>query len=193
MPESYTHLFAKRLLAEWLRNRACPVKVYSDDDYCIIALEPIRALVPARDPLKGVYEEYPVCLTEPRSTTLHHPWIDGKIPTYDELISLDRCPDYILDIAVMHMGQIKYGLEIVHSHDVSGAKIEGLHIATRDIPFELYKVRAEWVLNHCQPPTSLKLERLTPAPYRRLSFTTTSSQPSYIKNAVPRERNILSS
>jgi hypothetical protein len=170
MPESYTHLFAKRLLADWLRKCSYSVRMDTDDDYRLIALEPIRALVPATDILCGVYEEYPICLTTGGPTTLHKPWIDGKIPTYEELIAQNQPPAYILDIAVLNMGQVKYGIEVVHRHEVPGTKIAGLQIATHDIPFELYRVSAEWILNHCRPPFSLTMQRLIPGPRRPLPF-----------------------
>lgn len=162
MPESFTHLFAKKLLAEWLRKNSYPVKMEVENDYRLVSLNPIRALVPATDPFKGVYEEYPICLASNGQTTLHTPWEGGVIPTYEELIARNQRPAYILDIAIIHMGQIKYGIEVVHRHDVTETKINMLRLATGDIPFELYKVDATWVLNHCNMPYELELVRLLP-------------------------------
>lgn len=162
MPESYTHLFAKKLLAEWLRKNTFPVKMEIENDYLSVSLHPIRALVPASDPFKGVYEEYPICLASSGKTTLHQPWENGIIPTYEELIARNQRPAFILDIAVLHMGQVKYGIEIVHRHDVPETKVFMLKMATHDIPFELYKVSAEWVLNHCKMPYELTMTRLLP-------------------------------
>ena len=160
MPESYAHLFAKQLLANWLRQRACPVRMFADDDYRLISLAPIRALVSATDPLRGVYEEYPVCYIEGGPTTLHKPWENAVIPPYHELVARHQQPAYILDIAILHMGQVRYGLEVVHRHEVSVSKVAGLLIATHDLPFELYRVNADWVLGQCSPPRTLTMKRL---------------------------------
>jgi len=55
MVESYAHLFAKELLATWLRNRVVPVQVGVGQDHSLIGLDPIRALVDRNDPQQGVY------------------------------------------------------------------------------------------------------------------------------------------
>ena len=172
MPESYAHLFAKELLAQWLRARAVPVHVTEDGEYSLVALDPIRALVPRNDPLKGVYVEYPICLTASGSTTLQEPWPSGAIPSYDDLIARQQPPAYILDIAVLQFNQVKYGIEVVHHHPVSDSKVAILQIATHGFPFELYQVSASWILNNCTPPSHLKMERLIPGTRRYLPFAT---------------------
>jgi hypothetical protein len=172
MPESYAHAFAKALLAQWLRERAVPVQVSEPGDYSMVALDPIRALVDRKDPLQGVYLEYPICLVAGGATTLQQPWPPAAIPTYDELVARGQPPAYILDIAVSHFGQIKYGIEIVHHHLVPDSKIAILQIATHGRPFELYQVHADWILNHCQAPHHLQMERLIPGARRFLPFST---------------------
>jgi len=174
--ESYAHRCAKQLVCQWLRERAHPVAYDSDSSYSLINLDPVRALVPSLDPLRGVYEEYPLCLTAELRTTLHQPWTATSIPTFDELIARNQSPAYILDIAVLHMGQIKYGLEIVHRHSVPAHKITALQLATGDLPFELYEIDASWVLNQCAPPSRLQVRRLLPAPRRLLPFETAQKE-----------------
>ena len=170
MPESYAHVFAKELLAQWLRSRAVPVQVSEPGEYSLISLDPIKALVPQKDPYKGVFVEYPICNTASGVTTLHEPWIGSTIPTYEELVARGQSPAYILDIAVLHFGKIKYGLEVVHTHPVPDAKVSILQIATHNHPFELYQINASWILNHCQPPHKLQMERLIPGMRRYLPF-----------------------
>jgi len=172
MPESYTHLFAKELLAQWLRSRAVPVQVNQPGDYSLIALDPVRALVPRDDPQSGVYVEYPICMAASGVSTLQEPW--ATVPTYDELVARGQPPAYILDIAVLHFGQVKYGIEVVHCHPVPDSKISILQIATHKFPFELYQVDATWILNHCSPPHHLQMERLIPGVRRHLPFQTAS-------------------
>jgi len=172
MPESYAHAFAKELLAHWLRARAISVQVSQPGDYSLVALDPIRALVARDDPHLGVYVEYPVCNTTTGLNTLQEPWSAGVIPTYDELIARNQPPAYILDIAILHFGQIKYGIEVVHHHPVPDAKVSVLQIATHSFPFELYQINASWILNHCQPPHALQMERLIPGIRRNLHFPT---------------------
>jgi hypothetical protein len=159
--ESYKHLFAKRLVIQWLRDQARPVRLEADGDTLLIDLSPVRALTSASDPYRGVYEEYPVCLTASGTTTIHQPW-QGGIPTYEELVARGQRPAYIFDIAVAHLGQIKYALEIVHRHPVSHTKIHMLRVATYPEPFELYSLDADWVLNQCRPPACLEVQRLLP-------------------------------
>ena len=171
MPESYAHSFAKELLAKWLRDRAVPVQVNQPGDYSLISLDPIRALVDRNDIHHGVYVEYPICITANGKTTLQEPWRDS-IPTYDELVARKQPPAYILDIAILHFGEIKYGLEVVNHHPVPDAKVAMLQIATHHFPFELYQIDAHWILNHCHPPHHLQMERLIPGTRRCLHFPT---------------------
>jgi hypothetical protein len=173
MPESYCHLYAKELLARWLRDKAVPVQVTEPGDYSMIALDPIRAFVPRDDKYLGVYTEYPICLTKNNVTTLEEPW-PGDIPTYEECLARHTPPAYILDIAVRHFDKIKYGIEIVHTHPVPDAKVNMIRLATHSFPFELYEVSASWVLNHCQPPNHLTMHKLVPGKPRYLNFPTAS-------------------
>jgi hypothetical protein len=170
MPESYAHLFAKELLANWLRKRAVSVQVNEPGDYLMIALEPIRALVDRKDPLQGVYVEYPVCPVANGTTTLQEPWPAANIPSYAELVLRGQPPAYILDLAICQFGQIKYGIEVVHHHPVSDSKVAILQIATHRQPFELYQINASWILNQCNPPHYLQMERLIPGVRRFLPF-----------------------
>lgn len=176
--ESYKHLFAKQLVAKWLRDRAHTVRLESDGDYQLINLDPVRALVPIENHFNGVYTEYPICLSDcGTSTTLHKPWPATAIPSFSELIESGRKPAYILDIAVLHMGQVKYGLEIVNKHPVPGAKIRGLELGTHNLPFELYEINADWVLDQCQPPWKLQVSKLLPCSQEarwNLPFTTST-------------------
>jgi hypothetical protein len=182
MPESYCHLFAKQLLVSWLRDRSrligdVPVEATGDSSqsFHLIYLDPIRALVPSDDPSKGVYEEYPVCAVEHGPTSLHVPWDSNAIPSYDELLARHQAPAYILDIAISHLGKIKYGIEVVYRHDVSPAKISGLQIMTVGLPFELYRVSAEWILNHCRSPNKLSMTQLIPITKRPFPFPSQTS------------------
>lgn len=171
MPESYKHLFAKQLLVKWLRDKACMIKVNTEGDHLLIALEPIRALVPITNKFKGVYEEYPICLAHDGKSTLHTPWLDN-VPSYEELARQNNKPVYILDIAVLHMDSIKYGIEVVHTHLVPGYKVTALELGTTGITFELYSISAEWILSRCSLPYKLEMQRLIPGPRWMLSDNT---------------------
>ena len=181
MPESYKHLYAKQLLAQWLRDKSSLVKVHSDNDHKMISFDQIKALVPIDDIFGGVYEEYPICSVNGK-TTLHYPFEVSEIPTYDQLL---QKAIFILDIAVRHMDKIKYGIEIVHTNPVSKTKITALQLSTADIGFELYHISADWILNQCSVPYKLELMRLIPGDRWTLPFATMKGAFSSTKLAVP--------
>jgi hypothetical protein len=150
--ESYKHLFAKRVLANWLRV---------DEGWPLVDARPNRT-----DIHKGVYTEYPVCL-DPHNhlVGLAPVWdesydfydLNRSVPTYEECIDLGLLPICIFDVAMLHKGEVRHVFEVVHKHHMTKAKrdyIERMH-AERHY-FDRHVIDADWILSQCGRPKKLR-------------------------------------
>lgn len=169
--ESYKHKFAKSVLAGWLRE------VASGNNDAYVKLDPVNWRVNRGAPHFGVWEEYPIVLTEKNEVVGVNPVWDevhdamgvnftqgvfyrDAPPTYEDLIALGHLPITIFDVAIQHKGLIVYGFEVVHRNDVSNVKMEYLERITRFYHLPVYRVSADWILSRCGRPARIECERI---------------------------------
>lgn len=153
--ESYQHLFAKRLLVQWLREAA------EESSSPIATLPPFKWQINGPKPIYAVWEEYPVC-----DESITSVWCERddayheRPPTYEECLSLGLVPEVIFDIAVQHKGAIVYGIEVVHKNDISPEKMRRLQGYYGVEPIEVYRVEAGWIMSQVKRPEKIKCTRL---------------------------------
>lgn len=143
--ESYKHLYAKRVLAEWMSlrvhrvNLEHPVAFYDNVD------------------------RYVFCGMN------WHDWrnIDMGEPTYDDLIAKGFDPICIFDVAVFdNSDSLLAALEVVHAHDITRGKRENfryIQIETQRndvVTPRMYRVDADWILGQTAPPARVAMERI---------------------------------
>jgi hypothetical protein len=164
--ESYMHLYAKQVLASWLRNR---VHVGAN----FKGLQPICNFVPYQNqtaPMMGVYEEFPVCTTRDLQCNAKYPTIWHElsdtsnfavkkkhgIPSVKELSDGGYKPSFIFDVAVFErkneLSRLNCVFEICHTHPMDEAKIQ--YLKTHDIKW--FELSAEWIMNQVRSPFSIQ-------------------------------------
>ena len=177
--ESYKHKFAKTVLTNWLRKAA--EEVGPDNS---AKISPFSWRVNREKPDFGVWEEYPIALSEDNRVRGFWPvWdedgcvVDGvynfglydrwhsketqRPPSYDELIRSRLLPAVIFDIAVQHKGNIFYAIEVVHKNDISEQKMKFLRrLSAEGWWGEVYKVSADWILSQVGRPQSIQATRV---------------------------------
>jgi hypothetical protein len=159
--ESYKHLFAKKVLAKWLREWLAGGEMGDSG---------------RGGPNYGVWVEYPVCLTKENEILGVNPvWdesnLPGKVyaegeprvspflerpPSYEQVISAGLLPIVIFDVAVQSRGMLSYGFEVVHRNDISATKLDYL----KRIGVETFVIDADWILCQVKRPEKLKCERI---------------------------------
>lgn len=153
--ESYQHLFAKKVLVQWLREA-----VEASASY-VTKLEPFRWQPNGPPPLYGIWEEYPVC-----DESITSVWCERdeayyeRPPTYEECLALGLVPEVIFDVAIQHKGTIVYGIEVVHKNDISPEKMLRLESYYGVEPIEVYRVDAGWIMSQVRRPDKIKCTRL---------------------------------
>jgi hypothetical protein len=138
--ESYKHLAAKQVLADWLASET------------------------------GVFLEYPICEDargrkvglNPIWTEMARPNFNGPEryddpPTYEECLLDGFTPLVIFDVASHHEGGLRFAMEVVHRHGITPRKLDRLENITahrhgRDL--SILVVDAETILRRCSPPNS---------------------------------------
>jgi hypothetical protein len=150
--ESYKHLFAKRVLAEWLRV---------DNGSPLVSASPNRS-----NAAKGVYTEYPVCLDPDNKLVGVSPLWDESdrfynfnqcVPEYQDCVDIGLLPIVVFDVVVLHKGYIGHAFEVVHHSPLSKYKRQYLNriFASGELG-TLHVLEADWVLSQCQRPNTLK-------------------------------------
>jgi hypothetical protein len=131
--ESYKHIFAKHVVAGWLRA----VPEYRE--HCI-------------------FTEYPVCLDEQDHVVGIYPtWPDKgfqSIPTYEELIENELPPIVIFDVAVEREGLIMWAVEVVYKHGITNRKMKYLERLNKEKGLHVFTMDADWILNRTSRPES---------------------------------------
>jgi len=148
--ESYKHRFAKEVLAGWLRD-AQQKEGCSCVEACGLAWVSNRG-----KPYYGVYEEFPIAdpvLESGRVCPWDEAILENRIPTFDELVANGTPPYAILDVAILHKGNIVYGFEVVHKNPVSPEKTRFLQ--SLDC-LQVFVISAEWIVSQVCQPKELK-------------------------------------
>ena len=149
--ESYRHAAARHVFAQWLRNES------TYDNYRGAFGLTWRANRGA--PYFGVLEEVPIVMGRncgpyefvyaPDECGLTHD--DGSPLTHDEMKAMGVHPAAILDIGILHKGQVIYGIEIYAKHRVPDRKQDFL----RQLDAEVFEVDATWVLGQVEQPLDI--------------------------------------
>lgn len=77
-------------------------------------------------------------------------------PSRTELLTIGMPPVAILDIAVQHKGNIKFGIEIKHKHAVPESKAKFLDRCA----FPVFEVKAQWIMSQVGIPQWLVVDRV---------------------------------
>ena len=156
--ESYQHQFAKRVLAQWLRDEA-------KKDDLRAKFGPFGWRVNRGGPHYGVWLEYPISESgeEVANVWDERGWSEElygesetqetRTPTYAECLKLGITPSVIFDIAIQHKGAIIYGIEIVHKNGLDERKLrklDAIYKAYRH--FEVYAADAVWIMHQIGVP-----------------------------------------
>ncbi len=157
--ESYKHLYAKKVLADWFREED------KKHDYCKVAQFEWRsnygifeelAFYSTSDPY---YFECSDCLkheyyAQTGETIPENPleWFDTKL---DRGIIL-----FVPDIVIFHKGTPKYFFEVVHRNSVSPEKILAIKQFFKGNNPAVYEVDAEFILRQIGVPKEIRCSLL---------------------------------
>lgn len=155
--ESYKHLFAKRVMSEWIlaaaRADTATDGVDSWDRWlgCSATGEPLD---------QGIVQtllEYPICVDEHNRLLGISPtaWPRGNF-SYEDCIHNELLPLAIFDIVALVHGKLRYGFEIKHKNEVSEDKINYFARIFHAVPeMVILEFDAGWVLSQPKRPTQL--------------------------------------
>ena len=145
--ESYKHLFAKNLLAKWLKDEEDREK-----DFCKLAQFPWRVNA-------GIFTELPFYKTSSPfyfenskgicgGLMKEHPkeplkWFDNK--NKGKIL-------FVPDIVVFHKGTPLYIFEIVHKNPVSPKKMLDIYNFFFGLHYEVHMIEAEEILSNTHVP-----------------------------------------
>ena len=167
--ESYKHRYAKKTVAQWIRQR-CRI----GDKFK--GLQPLVIPINSSQPMNGVYEEWPVTSEWGSELTCadcshQHPWecchaaphLTKKkhgVPCKRDFSQWNRAksknkklsPEWYFDVALIDSnGRLCYVFEIKHKHAMCDEKINWLN--EHSIPW--VELDADWVLERVKSPYDL--------------------------------------
>jgi hypothetical protein len=157
--ESYKHKMAKEVLKEWLYGGGRLGEIsFTPNRECGVLFEyPIT-----KNSLETLWDEMGIHpkITDDMSIEKKQEIIPREyVPTYDECISMGIYPKRVIDVVLVHKGQPRWFIEIVHTNPVSQEKINELEMLGVK---GLIEIEAEWIMKQTKMPTELKYKVLIP-------------------------------
>jgi hypothetical protein len=125
--ESYKHNYAKATVCKWLRatatkNRGHLYEVFYDTSKNREFIS-LYSCTNRRDRLAGIFDEYPLTMEHGPKSWDEIEEFGYDIPKYESLIKKSFNPIAVLDIGIIHCGEIRYGIEVVHKHGITKRKL----------------------------------------------------------------------
>lgn len=158
--ESYAHLYAKQVVADWFREKfGINRKKGRRNSYYIFDWIPDWG-----DLQGGVMLEYPVLERTLTNGQKDYLGLASQWSKYPDLNQLNdglkvAC---VFDVVVCSNGKVRYVFEIVHKHKCSPRKIALLKLFKLQHGIDVYEVNASWVLNQIKRPPLMENTHLTP-------------------------------
>lgn len=153
--ESYKHLFAKKIVAAWIRDAWSATK---DDgilwDSWLWTHRPFQMSAPQ------ISFEYPICVdAENRSLGLAPMWNPASPPSYENCLENELFPLAIFDVVVFSGGQLRYAFEIKNTHEVGRDKEMFIRRILKEAPLAIiYEVSAAWIISRPARPKKIIAE-----------------------------------
>jgi len=159
--ETFSHRFAKNLLAKWLREEE------AKNDHCKIEPFEWRRNYGVFTELR-FHNKDEFYYFEQSDTLEAHLGFDDKGVDKRGRNPLDWFKDgvdrgkilFVPDITIFHKGTPKILIEVVHSNPVSDEKLEAIHKWYDGEYFELYEVFSSWILEQTERPNILLSRKL---------------------------------